>query len=461
MTFNFRKLFTIRNASPARKIALSFILVILTGTILLMLPISNQDGEFFAPLDALFTATSATCVTGLTLVTLMDQFTRFGQCVILTLIQIGGLGLMTFMAIFIMLVKHRLTLHDKIAVKSMLNQDHVFNMRKFIFDIVKYTLCFEIIGMIILCFRFVPLYGAEGIFHSLFLAVSAFCNAGFDTLGPISLQAYVHDPLVCITIMSLIVMGGLGFAVWFDVRDKVKPLLKREINFRKFRKSLALHTKIVLIVTASLIVFTAAIIGFMEYNNTMQGFSAPQVVMSSLFESISLRTAGFTSIDYTGLNTASQLTMMVAMFIGGSPGGTAGGIKTTTIAVLVIYMVGMFKGREHTQVFQRTLKKEIVVRAMAIFFINLVALFTGILLLCMFTDLSFNALCFEAVSAMATVGSSLGITTSLNEVGKIVIIMLMYVGRIGIITLVFSLWRSRKNHSANEVTFPEGNVIVG
>lgn len=452
-----------KKMSPAQKIASSFLLVILTGALLLILPISNTDGNFLNPIDALFTATSATCVTGLTVIDVSTRLNYFGQTVMIFLMQIGGLGLMTFMAMFLLIIKNRLSMNEKIAMKEMLNQDKMINMRRFILDILYYTLFFETIGAILLSFRMIPEYGIfEGGFKSIFLTVSAFCNAGFDTLGTISLQGYVHDPLICLTIMSLIVMGGIGFAVWFDVRDKIGPLLKRKISFHKFLHSLTLHTKIVLIVTFTLIVGGGILIILLEYSNpnTMGNFTLPQKIMTGMFESIALRTAGFTSINYAAMNQGTSLIMIFLMFIGGSPGGTAGGIKTTTFAVLIIYMVCMLKGREHTITFKRTVGNTTVIRAMGIFFINLITLLTGIFLLCIFENQDFMKICFEATSALATVGSSLGITGTLGIAGKLIIMSLMYIGRIGISTLILSLTRQKRLES-NKVAYPDGNIIVG
>lgn len=454
-----------KRLSPAQKIAISFMFVILSGAILLMLPISNRDGQFFSPIDALFTATSATCVTGLSTITIADQYNWFGHLVIVLLIQVGGLGLMTFMAVLLLILKNRLSLNEKIVMREMLNQDKVFDMKKFLLDILRYTLFFEAIGTILLSFRMVEVYGpVNGVLKAAFLSVSAFCNAGFDTLGPISLQDYVHDPLVIFTIMFLIILGGVGFAVWFDVRDKLGMLLKRKINFKKFKHSLTLHTKIVLIVTVFLIFGSGLIIMLVEFDNpgTMGGFTIPEKMMSATFESVALRTAGFTSVNYANLRTGTQLIMMVTMFIGGSPGGTAGGIKTTTFAILVLYMFAMLKGRENTIVMRRNLGRTIVIRSMGIFFINLVTLFTGIFLLCLTEDAPLNALCFEATSALATVGSSLGITASLSFLGKVIIISLMYIGRIGISTLIISLVKPpHSNDAKDKVNYPDGTIIVG
>lgn len=454
----------LKKISPAQKIAASFLLVILTGALLLMLPISTKNGDFFSPLDALFISTSATCVTGLSTVTVADTFNLFGQFVILMLIQIGGLGLMTFMAVFVLIMRNRLSMNEKIVMKEMLNQSHVVNMKRFLLDILYYTLFFEACGAILIAFRMIPRYGLlDGGFKAIFLSISAFCNAGFDTLGSISLQGYVHDPLMCFTIMALIVLGGIGFAVWFDIRDKIKPLLNREISFAKFKHSLTLHTKVVVVVTLLLIFIPALIILLLEYNNsaTMGNFNIFEKMMTATFESIALRTAGFSSINYGGLHPATDLLMMAVMFVGGSPGGTAGGIKTTTFAVIVIYMINVLKGREQTVMLKRTIRDGIVIRAMGIFFMNLIVLFTGIFLLNIFENQPFLSLAFEAGSAMATVGASLGITAALGVGGKFVIILLMYIGRIGISTLILSLMKPKVIDSSMKISYPNGNIIVG
>lgn len=453
-----------RKFTPAQKIAASFLLVILVGTVLLTLPIAHRDQEIYSIVDALFTATSATCVTGLVVDVTLHEFTLFGQLVIMGLIQIGGLGLMTLMAVFVLLLKSRLSMHEKMAVKEMLNQDKVINMHNFLLDILKYTLIFEGCGMVLLSFRFVPEYGIwEGLFKSMFIAISAFCNAGFDVLGAVSLGAYVHDPLVIITVMALIVLGGLGFAVWFDLRDKVKPFVMGKVKLKKFRKSLSLHTRIVLDMTLVLVISSALLFFLLEFQNpgTLGTYTWWEKGLTSLFESVTLRTAGFASIDYAHLTLGSKFLMIIIMFIGGSPGGTAGGIKTTTLAVLIIYIISNLRGHAHTVMFRRTISMDIIIRAMGIFFINLITLITGIFLLCIMEDHDFIEIAFEAASAMATVGLTLGITSSLSVGGKIVIIILMFVGRIGITTLVLSLVSHHSTNSENAVVYPNGNIIVG
>lgn len=458
-----RDLFSLKKRSPAQKIALSFLLVILVGTILLMLPISNNDGKFFSFVDALFAATSATCVTGLVTVVPVEQYTIFGQCVLILMMQIGGLGLMTLMAIFILKLKHRLSMNDKIAMREMLNQKSVFDMRTFIFNIIRYTFVFEGIGVILFAIRLVPKYGiASGLFKSVFLAVSAFCNAGFDTLGANSMIDYAFDPLINITIMSLIVLGGLGFAVWFDIHDKVGPLFKREIGIKRFWRTLSLHTKMVLAMTSFLLVSVTLAIFLIERENMASIGSLPlnDQLMVSSFQSVTLRTAGFASIDLTTLHLATKFLMMMTMFIGGSPGGTAGGIKTTTFLVLVLFIYSALRSKEHPIVFKRTVSYEVISRTISIIALNVFVLMIGIFFLCLFENASLTELCFEAVSAMATVGLSLNLTPTLSVGGKIVIILLMYIGRIGITTLLISIVKTTTG-TKKAVTFPNGNIIVG
>lgn len=448
--------------SAPQKIALSFVLVILSGTIFLMMPYTNRDGVGLNVLDALFTATSATCVTGLVTVVTMEQFNLIGQIVILTLIQIGGLGLMTIAAIFIIQIKTRLSLNDKLLMKEMLNQDSLYEMHNFIRYIIKYTIIFEGIGALILAFRFIPEFGfAQGAFNSVFIAISAFCNAGFDNISMTSLVPYASDPLINLTIMSLIVLGGIGFTVWFDFTHKIRQLKGKKFRIAKFWKILSLHTKIVLLMTGTLIVVPAIVIFALEFNNpaTLGALSFFDKIMASLFQSVTLRTAGFATIDYAFIRPATEFLMIITMFIGGSPGGTAGGVKTTTIAVLLLVVITQLKKRDDVVVFRRSVNVHVLIRAITIVMINLVTLLSGIFILCISENVDFLHIVFEAVSAMATVGLTAGITMGLSAVGKIVIIALMFIGRIGIITLVISILKGKA--TSKTITYPCGNVIVG
>lgn len=458
------KIFSLKTFSTSQKIACSFLLVIFVGTLLLMLPISHHNQQVYPFIDAFFTATSATCVTGLVVDVTLETFSVFGQIVVMLLIQIGGLGLMTLMSLFILLMKSKLSMNEKYTLKEMLNHDKVFDINSYIVDIIKYTLLFEGIGVALLSIRFLPLYGvSQGLFKSLFISISAFCNAGFDVIGSTSLIPFQKDPLIMLTIMFLIIVGGVGFAVWFDFRDKYRALGFSKFRLQKFYKSLSLHTKLVLHMTI-LLIFGGAFVFFLLENfhgKSIQHLNTGQQIIVSMFESTTLRTAGFASVDYASLSMATKFFMILVMFIGGSPGGTAGGIKTTTVAVLFLFILSNLKGKNHTTVFNRTISKDIIVRAMGIFFVNLITLFLGVFILCMSEDASFLDILFESTSALATVGLTLGITSTLTFTGKIVIILLMFIGRIGITTFVLSLLTSAKNKKDQELTYPNGNVIIG
>ena len=319
--------------------------------------------------------------------------------------------------------------------------------------------------MVFLAFRMIPEYGiAQGLFNSMFLSISAFCNAGFDNIGRVSLGNYIGDPLVNIVIMSLIILGGVGFAVWFDIRDKIRPFLKRKITFKRMVRSLGLHTKLVLIVTAILIFGGTLLIFITEYNNpqSMAHMSLGDKVWASLFQSVTLRTAGFATMDLSGYHLSSKFMMVIWMFIGGSPGGTAGGIKTTTIAIFLIFIFRNLRGRDTTTLMKRSIDHHIVVRAMTIITINGITLITGIYLLtiCM-PHIHLIDLVFEAASAMATVGLTLGITMSLNTAAKLIIILLMFTGRIGITTFLVSFTKHGGHKAGKSIVYPSGHIIVG
>ena len=450
--------------SNPQKIAMSFLLVIFIGAFLLCLPISNQSHTWLSYIDALFMATSATCVTGLGSIPLATSFTLFGKIVMLFMIQIGGLGLMTLMALFVSVMKKRLSIRETRLMKDMLNSSSQLNMRKFIKDIILYVVCFEVIGAILLMFVFIPDYGWKaGIFHSIFTSVSAFCNAGFDTLGETSLLVYQHHYYVLMVITSLVIIGGIGFAVWFDIRDRLQALLRKKITWSRFYGSLSLHTRIVVSFSLFLIIVPALLWLVIEFHNpqTIGNFSFFDKVVTALSEMVFLRTAGFTTISYSGLSNAGALLMMMIMFIGGSPGGTAGGIKTTTVFVIILYVKSLLSGRNVTVFKKRSIARGTIITAMGIFFLNIVVLFTGVFLLSILESHSFISLCFEAVSALATVGSSLGVTSLLSIGGKIVIIIMMFIGRIGITTLLLSVIRYDVNDAKNAIVYPEADIVVG
>ncbi len=448
--------------NPAQQIALSFALVILVGTFLLSLPISNKIAG--TPLiDHVFTVVSAVCVTGLTTVVIVNQYTQFGLWVILIIIQIGGLGLMTLIALFVIFLSGKLSISNRLALNEAVNYFDLHDFNHFIRSIMKYTLFFETIGFVLLSFRFVPVFGVnQGLFTALFTAVSAFCNAGLDTLGSVSLQGYVLDPLVNFTVMFLIVVGGLGFGVWFDISQGSKSLLKGKYTFEYIVKHFKVHTKIAITTSIGLIIAGALVIFVAEFGNptTIGLLSLPNKLMASLFQSITTRTAGFATLNMGLMKSASLFVIMILMFIGGSPGGTAGGIKTTTFAIMLLMITAELRGHKELIIFNRRIPREHFRKAFVVGFMLLGTVSFGIILLNLTESYDFLSISFEAVSAIATVGLSMGITSGLSSVGKVIIILLMYLGRIGPLTLMLSVNRSglRKGH---ELSYPVGDILIG
>lgn len=457
--------FTFGNLKPVQQIVLSFAGVILTGGFLLWLPISNQPGAPVYPfLDHLFMSTSAVCVTGLAVLVPATQYTLFGQTVLIALMQIGGLGLMTMIAAFVIFLGSKMTLSDRLSILESTNRSGFSDFRKFLLNIIKYTFIFELIGFVLLCFQFVPQYGLwSGMYKSLFTAVSAFCNAGLDVIGPSSLVAYVDNGLVNLTVAGLIVMGGLGFGVWFDLSQASKSVLKKNQNLRRIYNHLRAHTKLAIMMTFALILIGGGLIYLIEFSNPDSLGTLPfgTQVMASLFQSITLRTAGFSTLNIALLRPATQLVMILFMFIGGSPGGTAGGIKTTTFAILLLMIVAELRSQKNIVIFGRTIERELFRKAFVIAFVLLATLFVGIVLLTITEPFGFLAISFEATSAIATVGLSMGITSSLTSAGKGIIIALMYLGRIGPLTLLLSIASRNKHMKANDLTYPSANILVG
>lgn len=451
------------NLKPAQQIAISFASVILTGAFLLSLPISNKiPGVAF--INHLFTSTTAVCVTGLTTVVLVDQYTLFGKWVIIGLMQVGGLGLMTLIAIFVIFVSGKLTLANRLALNEAVNFFNLNDFNHFIKNILKYTIFFETIGFLLYATRFVPEFGwSRGLFISLFTAVSAFVNAGLDIVGSISLQAYVHDPIVNFTTMFLIVVGGLGFGVWFDLSQGSKSIIKRSHPVQYVIKHFKVHTKVAITTTSCLIIGGALLILLIEFNNpnSIQSFSFLDKIMASLFQSVTTRTAGFATLNMANMKAASLLIMMMLMFIGGSPGGTAGGIKTTTFAILILMITSELTSRKEITVFNRKIDREQFRKAFVIAFMLLSTLITGILFLTITEPFTTLELSFEAVSAIATVGLTMGITSDLSEFGKVVIILLMYLGRIGPLTLLLSINRKQSIKKGLDISYPSADILIG
>lgn len=443
--------------NPAQVICGSFALMIFIGTVLLCLPISSREGTFTPVIDSLFTATSATCVTGLVVYDTYSHWNYFGQGVILALIQLGGLGLVSFATLFNIAIGKKLGLKSMQLASESINSDNTFNAIKLIKMIFTITISIEILGAFILSIVFVPEHGVEGIFMSIFLSISSYCNAGFDILGfqtPFaSLTNYADNPIVIYTIIGLIVCGGLGFVVWSDL-----------YNYRKTKK-LTLHTKIVLITTAILIITGTLIFLLLEYENskTIGNMNFIQKVNNSLFQSVTTRTAGFNTIDTNSLTGASKMFSVFLMFIGAAPGSTGGGIKVTTFVVLLMTVISVIKGKNDTIIRGRKIDKSIVYKAFSTVSIASLAIIITTATLSIFSNQSYvsgtNAL-FESVSAFSTVGLSVGVTGYATEFSKSILILTMFIGRVGPISLGLSL-ALRKNKVNRNKVIPEAKIIVG
>ncbi len=455
-----------KEMSPPRLIAISFLLVIVTGGLLLCLPFSHQPGVVVKPLDAFFTATSAVCVTGLTTLITATTWSVFGKIVILLLIQIGGLSIITIFTYFVVHLGRKVTLKDRLTVQATFNVNDLSGMVRLVLLVIRGTFICEAIGALILTFSFLGegmiWYNAiaNGVFHS----VSAFCNAGFDNIGEFSLMPYATDPVVNVVIMGLIVMGGIGFSIWRDMGLKVKYKLKPDI---KRTHRLSLHSRLALIATAVLIVGGAAYFLIAEYNNpqTLGPLSVGGKVLCSFFQSVTLRTAGFFTIAQNGLSETSKMVSSFLMLIGGSPGGTAGGMKTVTVAILFLSVWSTLNGKRNINAFGRTLPTFTLQRALTIIVIMLLLWLGGGIILAITERGSVFShtpadLLFEVASALGTVGVSTGITPFLTSPGKLLLMLCMYVGRIGPITIILSLQQHAS--TVNErIQYPDEDVMIG
>jgi trk system potassium uptake protein TrkH len=443
---------------------MSFLFVILVGTILLSLPIFNKV-QPLSFINNLFIATSATCVTGLMPVVVMDQFNIAGQIVLLVLIQIGGLGLMSFIALIVVISKQKLGMTNKKLLVDGLNRFNSVNIGAFLKHIFKFTIIFELIGALLIMIVLVPDSSSigSGIFKSIFLSVSSFCNAGIDTISATSLLPYQNSILINFVVMILIICGGIGFTIWFDIKDNIKPLLKKEIRFKHFWNKLLLHTKVVLTVTAFLLVSGTVLIFIIESFNptTLGNMSIPKRIMVSLFSSTTLRTAGFSTIEFGTLTRATKTLMLVFMLIGGSPGGTAGGLKTTTLFIVILYLRAQIKGLDHIKLYNKEIKNDAFKKAFTIIIVYIIAVFVSVIVLSITEGAAYLDIVFEVCSAIGTVGLSCGITSSLTTTGKVIIILLMIMGRVGPVTIVLSFTNSIKNRKANSVRYPKAELLVG
>ncbi len=438
--------------TTTQTIAVGFLAIILIGTLVLMLPVSSRSGRFTDPLTALFTAASATCVTGLVVVDTHSYWSVFGRCFILGLIQIGGLGFMTIGVFLAVLMRKNIGLKERGILQESMNTLQIGGVVRLVKKITIATFAIEGIGAVLLSFRFVPEMGwLEGIGNGVFHSISAFCNAGFDLMGKkeeySSLAAYADDLLVNVTIMLLIVLGGIGFVVWDDLQ-------KKKLRVREY----LLHTKIVLTVTAVLVFGGALLYWLLERDNLMADMGGKEIVLTSLFASVTARTAGFNTIDVTGMSASSKLVTVVLMFIGGSPGSTAGGIKTTTFAVMLIFVWANLRNSHGCNVFRRRLEEGEIRKASIVVTINLVLAVAAAAWICALQDFPMEDVLLEVFSAIGTVGMSAGITRGMGTVSRIILIVLMYCGRIGSMTFALSFTERKK---VAPVQLPAEKIIIG
>ena len=434
-----------------------FLIVILIGSILLALPISHANGVSISYIDALFTATTSTCVTGLVTVPTVSSWSIFGQIIILILIQIGGLGVITIITVAMLLAGKHLGLSDRIIIQDAFNLNTLSGMIIFVRKVIKYTLFREGCGALAYMFIFIPEFGLRGIWISIFNSISAFCNAGLDIISPDSLYNYRFNIPVNIITSLLIIMGGLGFIVYLDIFKVLKDYTEK----KHFFKRLTLHSKIVLVSTFILIFGGALLFFIFEYNNplTMQDYSLTQRITVSLFESITTRTAGFATIPQKNLTNASSLLALILMFIGGSPVGTAGGIKTVTIVILLLTSIAVVKNRNDVSLFNRRLSDTAIRKAMAVTTFSFFTAFISSMLLSCVIHTSLLDILFETISATATVGLSRDLTSTLPLIGKLIIIVTMYFGRIGPISIAVAFYK--KDKKDNLIRNPIEEISVG
>ena len=442
-----------KSLSQAQIMALGFLGIILIGAFILMLPISSKNNEVTDFLSALFTSTSATCVTGLVVFDTFTHWSVFGQIVILCLIQIGGLGFFTIGVRLTMFLRRKISLSQRGMLQESINTLKLSGILKLVKKIVWGTFLIEGSGAILLSIRYIPEFGVtRGIYYSIFHSVSAFCNGGFDLMGIngeyISLTRYSGDILVNITISLLIIIGGLGFVVWDDLT----------VNKFKFKKYM-LHTKIVIVMTLVLIIGGSIVFYLFERNNLMQDMSLKDTILTSTFSSVTARTAGFNTIDTGSLTVASKLFNSILMFIGGSPGSTAGGVKTVTIMVILVYVWSNIRGKRGANIFNRRLDDGSIKKAFNVFSISFsLAIIATIAICALQPELRVEDIIFEVSSAVGTVGMSTGITRELCMVSKIIIIILMYCGRLGSLTFAISFTEKK---GVPLIQNPTEKVIIG
>ncbi len=439
---------------PTQIIALTFGAIILAGALLLTLPVSSRTGQSHGFLTGLFTATSATCVTGLVMGDTWTMWSGFGQTVILLLIEIGGLGFMSAASLFIFLLRKKMGLRQRMVVAQALSvneMDGVVRLQKWV---LLGSLVIQLTGAAILFCRFIGRFGfLTSLKWSLFHAVSAFCNAGFDIFGQIAPNASIitwnHDPVVCLTLMALVVVGGLGFFVWEEVAGKR--------SFKKF----SVYTRLVLLTTGGLLLLGTVLFAALEWNNpgTMGNMPVWQKLLNAGFQSVTVRTAGFAGVDQAKLTQSSKAVSVFLMLIGGSSGSTAGGIKTVTFLTIFLFVIARARGRSRVSVFRRNIAGDKIMDALSIAGIFIGLVFFGALFLCAMDPISFTDALFETASALATVGLTAGLTPGLSAASRILLILFMYFGRVGVLTISLGFLMGRK--SEDRFSYADTNLLIG
>lgn len=446
MQYGFKKKFKLNGVQI---LSLGFLIAIFIGAILLSLPISSSSGEATNFLDSLFTSTSAVCVTGLVTLDTSSHWSTFGQTVIMTLIEIGGLGFMSFAVLISLILGKKITLRERLVMQEAMNTYSIQGLVKMVRHVLIFTVSVQFFGALLLSTQFVPEYGiSKGIFYSIFHSISSFCNAGFDLFGT-SLMGYTSNAVVILVISALIIIGGLGFTVLLEIYE-----------FKGIKK-LSLHSKLVIITSLILIIGGTILMFLFELNNkaTFGNMNMQDKLLNSFFASVSPRTAGFYSVVTTDMTMASKFLTIILMIIGGSPGSTAGGLKTVTCGILFLTVLSVIRGREDTEVFGRRFTKEVVYKSFTIVFIAL-TLVIGVTMVLSYTEVgaSFIDLLYEATSALGTVGLTLGLTPKLSSIGKVLIMIMMYLGRVGPLTVMLALTRKKKKSGYK---YPEGKVLIG
>ena len=444
------KISILKKLSHSQILAGGFFIIILIGAVILNMGFSSAKGQSIGFLDALFTSTSSVCVTGLIVADTGTYWSDFGKFVIMILIQIGGLGFMTIATLGVIISGEKLSYSKKLLIQDSLSSEKTSDIIKFCKKIILVSLFIELVGAICLSIAFVPEFGfVKGICYGIFHSVTAFCNAGFDIMGNFSsLTAYFNNPIVNISIMLLIILGGLGFSTIFDIN--------RKRAFKKFR----LNTKIILITTAILIVIPTFLFFIFEMNNpkTLGSMNFGEKILASLFQVVSPRTAGYNTIELSQMYDSTKFLTIILMFIGGAPASTAGGLKTTTFALIIISVYCLFKQKSEIEIFGRTVPFKNLNKALVSLVIGFTLVITGTIIILSYSDFDFLTVLYEVTSAYATVGLTLGITTKLNAICKITLIILMFMGRVGSLTVLYSFI---KTDSKKKYKYPKEEINIG